>query len=127
MQAVMMRGGWRGVSCGRGVHGEEGRDGTGLWAGWPRPQAIASKVEGVLIGLFASCILYSNPVHLHTSHPDLRKTPTTKNLHIYAMKSSNTYSYVWFLLYSLTQTIAHMEIYNTFTSIRNYNIKIIYW
>jgi hypothetical protein len=37
--------------------------------------------------------------------------------------TSYTYSYVWFLLYSLTQTITHIEIYNTFTSIRNYNIK----
>ncbi len=64
----MMRGGWRGGWRGGG---EEGRDGTGLWAGGPRPQAIASKVEGVLIGLFASCILYSSLVHLHTSHPDL--------------------------------------------------------
>jgi hypothetical protein len=63
-----------------------GRD----WEGWNRfagrraktTGKIASKVEGILIGLFASCILYSGLVHLHTSHPDHGNTPTTKNLHI---------------------------------------------
>jgi len=35
--------------------------------------------------------------------------------------------YLVFTLQPYANYIARMEIYNTFTSIRNYNIKIIYW
>ena len=99
--------------------GEEGRDGTGLWAAGPTPQAIASKVEGVLIGLFASCIYFTQAQCICIHRIPTFEIHRLQKICIYVPHEVSYYVYVPVCLVFTLQHCTHMEIYNTFISIRN--------